>query len=203
MKNPIQIIFRDMEPTVRAQSLIERRAGELEHFYDRIMSCRIVIEMPHRRRRLGNLFHVTIDMTVPGSEIVVTHKPSQHSTRRQLEEEKVMKSSEAATSDKHLEVAIRRAFDAARRRLQDYARLERGSVKKHEEGPRGQVTQLFPEEGYGFITARDGREIYFHSNSLLNSEIKELQVGTLVEFVEEKGDKGPQASTVRIVRKPS
>jgi cold shock CspA family protein len=57
---------------------------------------------------------------------------------------------------------------------------------------------LFPERGYGFLTTSDGREVYFHQNSVLGNKFKDLKIGTEVRFVEEPGDKGPQASTVRV-----
>lgn len=93
-------------------------------------------------------------------------------------------------------MAIRDAFDAARRKLQDYARRRRGVLKVHEGSPRARVAKLFPEERFGFLETPDGREIYFHENSVLDFDFKRLKVGTEVHFVEELGEKGPQASTV-------
>jgi cold shock CspA family protein len=63
----------------------------------------------------------------------------------------------------------------------------------------GFISKLVPEENYGFLTAKDGREIYFHANSVLNAGFPHLMPGTAVSFVEEQGEKGPQASTVRIL----
>jgi cold shock CspA family protein len=63
------------------------------------------------------------------------------------------------------------------------------------------VSKILPEEGYGFLTCEDGREIYFHENSVLNRAFSRLKVGTLASFVEEPGEKGPQASTVRRISK--
>lgn len=97
-------------------------------------------------------------------------------------------------------LAIRDAFDAARRKLQDYARRERGVVKVHEGSPHGRVSKVFPEEGFGFLETHDGREIYFHEHSVLESGFAGLKVGTEVHFVEEAGEKGPQASTVMPVK---
>jgi cold shock CspA family protein len=100
--------------------------------------------------------------------------------------------------DEDLYVAIRDAFDAARRRLEDYAGRQRGAVKSHEERHRARVSRLFPEEGYGFLATPDGREIYFHRHSVLHPGFDRLAIGTEVRFVEESGEKGPQASTVAI-----
>jgi cold shock CspA family protein len=58
------------------------------------------------------------------------------------------------------------------------------------------VAKLFPQ-GYGYIETADGREVYFHANSVLNDQ--GLKLGTRVSFVEEAGERGAQASTVRAV----
>jgi cold shock CspA family protein len=86
--------------------------------------------------------------------------------------------------------------------LQDYARRQSGFVKTHELPLKARVSKLLPDEGYGFLATEDGGEIYFHKQSVLNHGFARLQVGTAVTFVEEQGEKGPQASTVRILGKP-
>ena len=58
------------------------------------------------------------------------------------------------------------------------------------------------DEGYGFINSLDGREIYFHKDSLHAGEFDRLEIGTGVQWNEEEGEKGPQASFVKIVDKP-
>jgi cold shock CspA family protein len=65
--------------------------------------------------------------------------------------------------------------------------------------PQARVAKLFPVEGYGYIETPDGREIYFHANSVLNNRFKSLKLGSKVSFTEEAGEKGPQASTVRLI----
>jgi cold shock CspA family protein len=102
---------------------------------------------------------------------------------------------------KHLKVAIREAFHAARRRLEDHARRKRVDVKTHEPMPQARVTKLFPAESYGYIETPDGREVCFHSNSVLKDRFKSLKIGSKVGFTEEAGEKGPQASTVRLITK--
>ena len=102
---------------------------------------------------------------------------------------------------KYLRQAINDAFKAAGRRLQDYGRRQRGDVKHRELRSVAKITQLFQDQGYGFLATKEGREIYFHKDSVLNQAFEHLRVGTTVNFAEEQGDKGPQASSVRIVGK--
>jgi cold shock CspA family protein len=64
------------------------------------------------------------------------------------------------------------------------------------------VTKLFRDEGYGFIKTREGRDIYFHRNSVLHHDFDRLTIGTAVRFEEEEGEKGPQATSVQVVDKP-
>ena len=76
---------------------------------------------------------------------------------------------------------------------------QKGKVKLHETPPHGTVARLFEYEGYGFIQSADGREIYFHRNSVLNSDFDKLEIGAQVRFEEAVGEKGPQATTVNPV----
>ena len=64
---------------------------------------------------------------------------------------------------------------------------------------RDRVSKLFPREGHGFIETPDGREIYFHCDSFLHEGFKHLEIGTEVVYVEEEGNKGPQASAIKPV----
>lgn len=183
MQVPLQISFRDMEPSAAVEDKIRERAAKLDRYYERIMGCRVVVEAPHRRHHQGKLYHVRVDLTVPQGELVVSREPVNHHAHEDVY------------------VAIRDAFDAAQRRLADYARRQRGDIKVREAQPVVRVSRLFATEGYGFIAAADGREIYFHKNSVLNDAFDRLQVGSEVQYVEEQGEKGPQASTVRLVGK--
>lgn len=181
MQVPLQVSFRNMPPSEAVEADIRERAAKLEEFYDRITSARVVVEIPHRRHRQGALFHVRLDLRVPGREIVVSREPGEHH----------------AYEDVH--VAIRDAFDAAARRLEDHAREERGKVKVHEPPPEGRIARLMPEDGYGFIATPDGSELYFHRNSVVDADFDRLRVGDQVRFAAEAGEKGPQASTVHLV----
>lgn len=183
MEHPIQITFRGIESSDAIKEAVQTRAEKLETFYDKIESCRVVVEAPHQHHHKGNLYHVRVRLTVPGEEIVVSRDPSEH----------------APHEDAYL--AINDAFKEVTRQLEDYVRRRRGLVKEHVGPPHGVVARIFPDRGYGFIRNAEGEEIYFHTNSVLDAAFGELEVGDEVRFAEEKGEKGPQASSVSLVGK--
>lgn len=200
-KFPLQITLRNGTVPPSAELWIRLEAAKLENFYSRIKGCRVEVGSPHRHHRQGSPYHVRIDLTVPGGELVIKHEPSLRARARQSGEPELKKHFEISAPHKQLRQAIDDAFKAAGRRLQDYARRQRGDVKHLELPLRARVTQLFRDKDYGFLVTADGRDVYFHKDSVLNNAFGRLKIGTLVSFAEEQGDKGPQASTVRIVGK--
>ena len=201
MKSQLQITFRNMKPSEEIEEWIRAGAAKLDTLYSQLMGCRVMVEIPHRHHKKGSLYHIRIDLTVPQGEIVVKREPSLSAQARQLGEREIKQHAEAQIPHKDLRVAVDDAFKAAARRLQDYARRQRGEVKTHAPLPEARVSQIFPRKGYGFLASDDGREIYFHKNSVLGQAFPRLKIGTTVKFVEELGEKGPQASTVRIIPK--
>jgi ribosomal subunit interface protein len=109
MNIPLQITFRDMPPSPAVEDRIREKADKLGRFHDRIMGCRVVIEMVQRHKHQGKLHSVCIDLTVPGAELVANH--AQH---------------------EDIYVAVRDAFQAITRQLEDHARRLRGDVKTHQ-----------------------------------------------------------------------
>jgi cold shock CspA family protein/ribosome-associated translation inhibitor RaiA len=192
------ITFRGIEPSAALDAEIRTRIDKLETYYHPIMGCRVLVELAQRHHEAGNHYHVRIDLTVPGEEIVVAHDASLHATDQDIHLAKATKQDEADPERKHALVAVREAFEIARRRLQDYARRQRGTVKTAVRQPRGRVVQLFPIDEYGYIEAEDGDEVYFQKSSVLKNAFDRLMVGSMVSFVEEPGEKGPQASTVKL-----
>lgn len=180
MEIPPEISFRDVEPSDQVRARLEEEIAKLERYYDGIIGCRVMVDVPHKRHESGNLYHVRIDVTVPGEELVVSRDPPKDHKREEIE------------------TAIVDAFAAMRRQVEEYSRKRRREVKQHEEQPRARVSKLFPPLDYGFLVTRDGTEIYFHRNSLVNGDLDELEVGDTVRFVAEDGVEGPQASTVHV-----
>jgi cold shock CspA family protein/ribosome-associated translation inhibitor RaiA len=198
MKTP-DITFHNLDHSDTLEADIRERIDKLSRYFQPIMGCRVLVELAQRHER-GNRYHVRIDLTVPGDEIVVAHDASLHATGKDIAAQETTPRAEPHPEAKHAFVAVREAFDIARRQLQDYARLQRGSVKTTAQQPRGRVAQLFPVDEYGYIEAEDGHEVYFQKSSVLESAFGRLAVGSAVSFVEEAGDKGPQASTVKFLR---
>jgi len=197
MTLPPQITLRNMEPVPNLEPAVLKEIAVLERFFKRIMSCRVMIEGP-RGRRYGGLYHVRIDLGVPTEELVVEHTPSLHGTLQDIEASKRTKQSEPKRDSRDVYRAIHEAFHEMRRRLQDYARRLQGQTKQHEAPVPARVVKLF--EYYGFLETPDGREIYFHRNSVLDERFNLLRIGSDVRFAEEAGEEGPQASSVQLVR---
>ena len=110
MQSPLQITIRDISQSEALETQIREKVEKLEHFYPRITGCHVTIEMPHKHRHRGRLFNVRLEVQVPGSDLVIN---------RDLSED--------------VYVALRDAFDAAKRKLEDYARVQRRNTKHHQE----------------------------------------------------------------------
>ena len=175
-----QITFRNLDTSPTVKELIEERVAALEKFFDRITACKVLIEAGNRRHRQGRIYHVTVRLIVPGEEIIVKRDPSEHHAHEDIR------------------VAVRDAFDAARRQLEDHARRVRGQTKAHEAADVGRVSTLFPERDYGFLTSAAGEEIYMHRNAVVGGGFDKLCVGDEVRYVVRpgEGEHGMQASTV-------
>jgi len=183
MQVPLEIRFHNVDRSPAVEADIRERAAKLELFADHIVSCTVTVEGPHKHHRQGNLFAVRVDVHYAGGEVIASRQPS------------------AAHEHEDVYVALRDAFKAARRQLQDRLRVQRGDVKPHATEPHGKILSLDPERNCGRIETSDHREIYFHRNSVLNGGFDQLQPGMPVRFIEEMGDNGPQASTVRLIGK--
>lgn len=178
MQVPLEISTRwiDLSPPLEAE--LRKRAERLERHTDRITSCRIAVERSTgNHHQEGGPYRVRVDVTLPGSELVANKEAGE------------------------IHAAIRDAFDAAERQVNEWAERRRGDVKTPVLPPEGQVIRIFQEEGFGFIAGPDGREIYFHRNAVLDPPgFEKLEVGSRVRFAESpEGFEGPQASTVSLV----
>jgi len=173
MQIPLQISLHGIEHSNALYEAIREKAEKLDRYYDHIMSCRVVLELAGRHKRKGKEFTVRVDLKVPGGELAVTRE-----------------------HDEDLQIALRDAFDAARRQLEDYARGQRGDVKRHPPEYTGRVARIDAEQGIGFIATEDGREYYFSRDNVVAPAFERLAVGTSVHFIEEVAGEGLQAKRV-------
>jgi cold shock CspA family protein/ribosome-associated translation inhibitor RaiA len=183
MQVPVQITFRHMPPSPAVEDHIRERAALLEKFFPAIVACRVTVESSARQHRKGKMYHLRVALTVPKREIVVKRDPSEHHAHEDIL------------------VAVRDAFDAVRRQLEDYARQQRAETKSHESPDHGRIASVFPD--YAFIRTPGGDEVYMHRNALTDGKFDELSVGDEVRFFshEAEGEKGPQASSVQKIGK--
>ncbi|HWO40814.1 MAG TPA: HPF/RaiA family ribosome-associated protein [Candidatus Eisenbacteria bacterium] len=186
MQVPLKITFRKVKKTPDLEELIGEQAAKVERVCDYVASCRVAVEKPQQHQKSGNPYRVRIDVTVPPEhELVVVRESGKGELHEQLQ------------------TVVRDAFSAMRRQLKRLVEKQRRDIKTHPaQETAGFVVRLFREQGYGFIKSLDGQEIYFHKNSLARGEFDRLEVGAGVQWVEVEGEKGPQATTVRIVDKP-
>lgn len=184
MQVPLQIHFEHIAHVDFIEERVRREAAKLERFCDRITSARVVVGRPQHRHHKGDTYALRIHLTVPGAaDIAVSRDPA------------------ATGRHEDVQVTITDAFDEAQRQLQDLVRKRDGNVKRHESPPHGTISKLAPERDHGFIAASDGREVYFHRNSVEGGDFDKLSVGQEVRFSEATGDKGPQATIVNPIGK--
>ncbi len=182
MQTPVEIAFRHYQPSDEVRTEIAAQTRRLEKFGPDITSCHVVVTGPEGRRRNGGLFQVELRIAMPSRKDVIVDR--RHGD---------------APEHEHALAAVRQAFDAARRQIEDAERGLRGEVKVHAPEDRGRVTKVIAGADYGFIETADGREVYVHRNAVLDGAYDRLKVGDEVRFVEEEGVKGSQASAVRLV----
>jgi len=183
MQTPVEIDVQGVIATPRIQAAIEAHVAGLEERFGRVTACRVVLKGPSGHHHAGGPYEVNIRLALPdGREVNVARTP------------------DADERHADLDFALNDAFKRARRQLQDHVRRLQSQVKQHEPAPIGTVVRIDPSGVFGFIETDDGRELYFHRNSVVG-EPKWLDVGARVSFAEEMGEKGAQASTVKLLGK--
>ena len=176
MQSNLQITFRDMPPSEALEARIREKAAKFEQFHHHITSCRVTVEESARHQSQGRQFGVRIEVHVPGRDAIVS--------RLHHHEDPY--------------VALRDAFGAARRRLEESARQDRGEVKVHVTPQHGKVARVMSDEGFGFIETHDGRELYFSRENVVYPLFEDLGAGADVQFFEEAAGEGSQARRVSV-----
>lgn len=183
-----QITFKNIDTSPALQALIKQRIDGLEQIHPRIISCRVVVEVPHRAKETGKVpLGVSVEVEVPGRPTIVA---------KDQQERHEAKGDHAAP--------LNNAFDAVERQLGKIAAIRDHDVKATEAAPQsGMVVQLFPEQAYGFVEIDGSPSLYFTRNAVAGDAYDALEVGMLVEITmaNDEGPMGPQASSVRLLGK--
>ncbi len=173
------VSFSGMDTSKALKAHILEKIAVLEKFHPRIISCKVIVNSPHRLHHKGRLYSVRITLAVPGKQIAVGLDPGNNHAH-----EDVL-------------VAIRDAFDDARRRFEDLLRMQSSHrTKQPRIAMQGEVVRLFPNNGYGFIAAADGREIFFNFDRLSDKARQNIELGTKVRFTVTDEWDGPYAHSV-------
>ncbi len=180
MRIPVEVTFRGIKKNEEIQNLVKEKAEGLMQYCESIMSCRVAVERPHRHQRAPQPLRIRLDIKLPpGREVVVSKLSGEGDV---------------------LQSVLREAFETAARQITRIIEKQRGDTKRHPtQESSAIVSKLFETEGYGFITTLDGRDVYFHKNSVTNNGFECLKIGTGVRFEEVPGKDGPQASSLQIV----
>jgi ribosomal subunit interface protein len=179
MDVPLEIAFHDIEPSEALEEKIRDRVAKLEKQFSKIHSCRVAVEGNYKSQAGPQEFHVRIDLNVPGKELVVSRDPGDVRMHQ----------------DPY--IAVRDAFDAMEKQLKSKVGKLREETKHHATPLQGEILRRGDE--YGFVLTHDGREVYFHPNSVVEARFQDLEPGTKVELCLIYGEsaEGPQATTVR------
>lgn len=188
MQVPPEIAFRNIEGSPWIEEVIHEHLADLEKIFDRLTSCRIRVERRQKNERGTIPPVVRIELGIPGfSNIVVSHEPKRLQKRFQ-------------SPDIHN--AISEAFRLAEKQLTEWK--DKHNTPNRDGGHdsqnqfSGTVSDLPDAADYGFLTTKEGGQLYFHRNSLLTGAFEDLRPGDEVLYVEEMADTGPVASKVRI-----
>lgn len=186
MEKPLEIVYHDVEKSPDLDGLIRERAAKLEEFHDHIISCHVYIDKPQSHQETGSSFAVRLEIRIPPEQdIMVKSNPG-----------------EGSVHDSVFKV-VTDTFEVAYRKVKKLREIQLQDVKKHpQQEANAIVVEVLKEKGYGFLETTDGRKVYFHQNSVSEGRFEDLKPGDSVNFTEKEGEKGPQASTVRLVYRP-
>lgn len=188
---PLEIAFHNMNSLAWAEDEIRSRVAALEKIYDRLTSCRVRVDQRATNSNDTIPPVVHIELGIPGrKDIVVSHEPDHLQQKFQRPD---------------LHNAIHEAFRIAERQLVELKQQHKGRTKESQHDAEnqylGQVTEIVPEQDFGFLLTKEGGQLYFHRNSILGGDFDALKLKDEVYYVEAVGDTGPIATKVRAKHK--
>lgn len=181
MDVPLEIAYHNVEKSDALERRIRARVSRLHERFRHIISCRIVVEAPHRSQVNPLGYHMRVEVRIPEKDLVVSRDPG----------------GQGAHFDAY--VLVRDVFDAMERQLEHHAEKMRSDVKQHATPLQGRVLRVFHD--HGFVATNDGQEVYFHRNAVIGDRFDEIEPEMTVELSVIEGESaiGPQASTVRMI----
>jgi hypothetical protein len=184
---PPRVAWLGIEPSERMAALVTRHAQAIARHHPRLIGLDVALAAPQKRRVSGRGFEARLRAEVPGPDVTVSRSVRQ------------------GEADADLELAVNRAFAALERRLREQGReMGREEVKHHPPVVHGEVVEIEPELGYGYLRADDGREVYFQADSLVEGRWEHIGTGDRLRFREMEGEKGSFAVDVAVMaRTPS
>ena len=175
------IAYRNLDPSPAIEALVSRRIAALEQRHHRITGCEVTMAAPQKRKLHGRVFQVRLNLHLPGPDLMIKREVAQGSARDDLV------------------LAVNRAFSAAEKALKHQKKVMNAvEVKHHPPVLHGEITELEPELGYGYLKADNGSEVYFQRDALTSDDWDKLAPGMRLRFREMQGEKGPYATGVTL-----
>jgi cold shock CspA family protein/ribosome-associated translation inhibitor RaiA len=173
------ISWHDMPRSEAVDAIIRKRIAALGRFCPEAIGIRVTLAMPHRRHQTGRGVDVRIHLDLPGPDLDVA------------------RSFRLGHAADEVTRAVNAAFSALEDQLKENRRKQGAlEVKHHAEVLHGEIVEIEPELGYGFVRADNGREVYFQKDGLVSGDWDRLERGGRLRFREIEGEKGPFAVDV-------
>jgi hypothetical protein len=136
MTTPLTVTFPKTKASPWLETEIHDRVERLKVLCKDILSCRVVVDIPHRRHQRGNRFSIRIELAVPGEDLAITRDANLHGAAKDADEREWSKRFDVEATRRDIRVVLADAFDAAKRQLRDYSQVRRREVKRHEPSVR-------------------------------------------------------------------
>jgi ribosome-associated translation inhibitor RaiA/cold shock CspA family protein len=180
MQRDAVISWHNLEPSPAVEEIVRKRIAAIETFAPRAIGIRVTLDAPTRRKVSGRVHDVRIHLDMPGGHDLDVSRQVHH-----------------GQSDENLLLAVNKAFGALESRLKEEKRRMAGlEVKHHPPVLHGEIVELEPELGHGWLRADDGREVYFQKDGLVAGVWEALSRGDRLRFREQEGEKGAFAVDV-------
>ena len=132
MTMPITVTFPKTKASPWVEAEIHERVERLTVLCADLLSCRVVVDIPHRHHQRGNRFSLRIELAVPGEDLAITRDANLHGVVKDLDEEAWTKRFDVEANRRDIRLVMGDAFDVAKRRLRDYVQVRRREVKRHD-----------------------------------------------------------------------